>query len=190
MKKNIITIAGKLGSGKSSTGNLLAKKIGYKRFSMGDIQRAYAEKLGMTFAEYCEMQKTNHDIDKKVDQYQKEISEKENFFILDSRLGWYFIPDSFKVFLELPDDIAAQRIMDDASVNVLRQVEQVSSDIEDVKKSLIHRVESERKRYLDLYNIENHFDHSHYDLTVRTDKHSIEEVVDIIQKAYEQWLSL
>jgi cytidylate kinase len=189
MKKKIITIAGKLGSGKSSTGNMLAYNLGYKRFSMGDIQRRYAEELGMTFADYCEMQNTDHSIDKKVDQYQKEISEKEDSFVLDSRLGWYFIPNSFKVFLELPDEIAVERIMSDAHVNTLRRVENISSNAEEVGRSLTHRVDSEKKRYVDLYNIQDHFDHSHYDLVVRTDKHPIEEVVAIIQDAYEQWLS-
>lgn len=189
MKKKIITIAGKLGSGKSSTGNMLAQNLGYERFSMGDIQRKYAEELGMTFADYCEMQKIDHSIDKKVDQYQKKISEEKDSFILDSRLGWYFIPNSFKVFLDIPNEIAAERIMADARVNTLRRVENISSNISHVKKSLVNRVDSEKKRYLDLYNIHNHFDHSHYDIVVRTDKHSIEEVVAIIQNAYKHWLS-
>lgn len=186
MKKEIITIAGKLGSGKSSTGNKLAEIFGYKRFSMGDLQRKYAETLGMDFTSYAEMQKTDHTIDKKIDEYQREIGDTENKFILDSRLGWFFIPESFKVFLDLPIEISAERIMQDAQVNPHRITEVITSK-EDVIERIKHRVDSERVRYKDLYNIENHFDVSHFDIVIDTSTHTLEEVVAIIKESYENW---
>ena len=186
MKKSIITIGGTLGSGKSSTGNTLAGILGLKRFSMGDLQRKYAEQFGMDFTAYCEMQKTDPATDRKVDEYQKEIAKKEDNFILDSRLGWFFIPDSFKVFLTLPVQIAAKRIVDDAKNNPARNVEQIEN-VEDAIQKIEHRIESERERYKNLYGIENHFDLNHYDLVIDTSKHTLPEVVGIIQKAYEAW---
>jgi cytidylate kinase len=185
-KKSIITIGGTLGSGKSSTGNLLAEHLGFQRFSMGDVQREYAKKLNMDFTAFSEMQKTDHTIDKQVDAYQQELADKEDDFILDSRLGWYFIPESFKVFLEVPEEVAAERIMRDAEQNPNRQVEIIETK-EDVIERIHHRVDSERKRYRDLYGIEDHFERSHYDLVIRTDQHNLEEVVAIIREAYEAW---
>ncbi len=186
MRRNIITIGGMPGSGKSSTGKILAKNLGLRTFSMGDVQRQYAENLGMDFTEYSEMQKTDHAIDTKVDEYQTELGHKEDRFILDSRLGWFFIPESFKVFLTLPTIIAAERIVADAKNNPTRKVEEIES-VEDAIQKIQHRVESERERYKKLYDIDDHFDPSHYDLVVDTSKHNQEEVVAIIQEAYEVW---
>ncbi len=186
MKKTIITIGGTLGSGKSSTGNCLADILGFKRYSMGDLQRQYAEKLGMDFSAYSEMQKTDHSIDKKVDEYQKELAEKEDNFILDSRLGWFFIPNSFKVFLTLPIKTAAERIVNDAKNNPTRKVEEIEN-VSDAIQKIEHRIESEKDRYQKLYGIENHFDPQHYDLVIDTSKHALSEVVVIIQEAYESW---
>jgi CMP/dCMP kinase len=187
MKKHIITLAGKPGSGKSSTGTKLAQVLGYKRFSMGDLQRKYSEELGMDFASYSEMQKTDHTIDKKVDEYQKEVGEKEGAFVLDSRLGWYFIPQSFKVLLDLPAEIAVDRIMKDAESNPTRKVEKVETR-EDMITAMNARIDSEKTRYKDLYGIENHFDVNNFDLIVNTEHHTLEDVVGIIQTAYEKWL--
>lgn len=186
MKKEIITIAGRLGSGKSSTGNRLAELLGYRRFSMGDLQRKYSEKLGMDFTSYTEMQKTDHSIDKKIDEYQKEIGETENQFILDSRLGWFFIPESFKVFLDIPIDISADRIMQDAASNPNRATEIIESK-EDVIARIEHRIESEKTRYKDLYNIDDHFNMAHFDIVIDTSKHNLEQVVAIIKEVYENW---
>lgn len=47
----IITISGDIGSGKSTTGKLLAKKLDYKYLSTGAIQRQIAEEMGMTTLE-------------------------------------------------------------------------------------------------------------------------------------------
>lgn len=187
MKKHIITLAGKPGSGKSSTGIKLAEVLGYKRFSMGDLQRNYSEGLGMDLASYSEMQKTDHTIDKKVDEYQREVGEREDNFVLDSRLGWYFIPQSFKVLLDLPAEIAVGRIMKDAESNPTRKVEKVETRGEMVT-AMNARIDSERSRYKDLYAIENHFETSNFDLVVDTQQHNLDEVVGIIQQAYEQWL--
>ena len=153
---------------------------------MGDLQRKYSEDLGMDFASYSEMQKTDHTIDKKIDEYQREIGEVEDNFILDSRLGWYFIPQSFKVLLDLSAEIAVDRIMKDMENNPTRKVEKVDTR-EDMIVAMNARIDSEKIRYQDLYAIANHFDPNNFDLVVDTQQHSLEEVVDIIQKAYEKW---
>lgn len=47
-KKHLITITGKIGSGKSSTVRELAKCLGYETFSAGDTWRALAKERAMT----------------------------------------------------------------------------------------------------------------------------------------------
>jgi cytidylate kinase len=44
--------------------------------------------------------------------YQQELDVNSNI-VLDSRLSWYNQPKSFKVFLQVGDEIAAQRLLND-----------------------------------------------------------------------------
>ncbi len=50
-KKEIITICGSLGSGKSSTAKLVAQKLKYQHFSSGDFMRKIALERGITLNE-------------------------------------------------------------------------------------------------------------------------------------------
>ena len=43
-----ITIGGMPGSGKSTIGKMLAKSLGYKYYSIGEIRRELAQKRGLT----------------------------------------------------------------------------------------------------------------------------------------------
>ncbi len=47
----IITLMGTPGAGKSTLGRLLAQKLGYKQYSMGDLQRRIAQEHGWTINE-------------------------------------------------------------------------------------------------------------------------------------------
>ena len=48
MKKDIITICGGLGSGKSSTARGVAKELGFEHFSSGDFFRQVGLELGLS----------------------------------------------------------------------------------------------------------------------------------------------
>lgn len=185
-KKSIITITGIVGGGKSSTAKLIASLLGFEHYSMGDVQRTYAEKQGITLAELGQQQERDSTIDRNIDQYQKSLGHEKDNFVIDSRLGWYFIPQSFKVFLTLPLDIAGDRIWEDMDKNPSRKVERYSTK-EELIQGLTERINSERKRYFDFYGIKNHLGPRHFNLTVDTSKHTLPEVVAIIKEAYEKW---
>ncbi|MBI2112124.1 AAA family ATPase, partial [Candidatus Woesearchaeota archaeon] len=82
----IITISGTAGSGKSTVGKLLAKKLKYKHYSMGDLQRQIAEQRGITLLELGKLEETDPSIDKELDQKQIQLGKTENKFIIDGRL--------------------------------------------------------------------------------------------------------
>src|ERR1035437_2410244 len=109
-KKHIITIAGKLGSGKSSTAKMVAEILNYKHYSTGDFMRSIADEKGIPLVKFNKIAENDPSIDKILDDRNKEIGNMENI-VLDSRLGFYFIPESFKVFLELDPSIASERIL-------------------------------------------------------------------------------
>ena len=189
-KKHIITIAGKLGSGKSSTAKKVAEILGYKHLSTGDFMRVLAQKRNITLEEFSEVAEKDLSIDEELDNFNKEI-QKEKDVVLDSRLGFHFIPDSFKVFLELSPKIAALRILKDKETNPNRHNEAVSlfnsqkTIITNIKK----RLKSEQKRYKELYKIKDHTSHKNFNLIINTAKIPLEEVSQKIVEEYKKWLN-
>ncbi len=185
MRKEIITIAGTLGSGKSSTADLAAKELGFKRFSSGDFMRKVALELGMSLNELSAKAETDTTIDKMIDDEVRKAGEIEKI-VIDSRLAFHWIPESFKVYLDLPPEIARERILNNLKQNALRQQSEGAMSAEEVYKKIIDRLESEKKRYKELYNVE-HTNKSNYDLVIDTNKNNLRQVVEIIVSEYKKW---
>lgn len=189
-KRNIITLAGKLGSGKSSTAKKVAESLDYKHYSTGDFMRSIANNRGISLSELGTIAESDSSIDKELDDNNLEIGKLEKV-VLDSRLGFYFIPDSFKVFLDLDPDTAAERILEDKKLNNNRNTESDGSfdTKEIIIENISNRLSSERKRYKELYNINDHTSIDNFDLIINTKKLSIDEVSDLIINAYNNWLN-
>lgn len=190
-KKHIITIAGSLGSGKSSTAKKVAGTLGYEHYSTGDFMRSIAESRGVSLGDLSKMAENDPSIDKQLDDHNLEIGNKNNI-VLDSRLGFYFIPNSFKVFLELDPFTAAERILEDKKNNPNRGKEATGSF--DTKESIIEkttkRLLSEKKRYKELYQIEDSTSPLNFDLVINTKEIPIEKVSEKIITEYNNWLSV
>ena len=183
MKKHIITLSGYPGSGKSSTGNGLATKLGYTRFSSGDFMRSIAQERGISLEELGAIAKTDHTIDDAVDAEVRKAGLQENL-VIDSRLAYHWIPEAFKVFLTLNLHTAAERIYH--HIQKEGRVGQDGSSIEEVYRETLARVESERTRYTNIYGL-SYDDPKNYDLVVDTGTHNLEEVIQIILDAYRVW---
>ncbi|MFA7191714.1 MAG: AAA family ATPase [Candidatus Paceibacterota bacterium] len=192
MKKHLITIAGNNGSGKSTTSKKIANTLGYTHKSTGDFMRSIALEKGVTLQELGSIAEKDPTIDKMLDDSNLEIGKMDNV-VLDSRLGFYFIPDSFKVFLKCDSKIAATRFLKSAVENPDRLNENLSKseDVSDIARSFDIRLESEKKRYDDLYGIKDHTDTSNFDLVIDTSlpENSKERVPQIIIEVYNQWLN-
>lgn len=186
MKKEIITIAGALGGGKSSTADKVATKLGYQRFSSGDFMRKLAVEMGISLNELNVKAQTDESIDVKIDEEVKKAGEQSKI-VIDSRLAFHWIPDSFKVYLSLPPEIARERILNNLKENELRRESESSTSPEEIEKKIDARLASEKKRYKDLYGIENHTDPKNFDLVVDTNKNNLEQVVDIVVSEYQKW---
>jgi len=75
-----ITIAGKPGAGKSTITKILAKKLGYKYCSIGDLRGEIAQEHGLTIDELNEIGKKEIWVHEKADQKTIEIGKtKENY---------------------------------------------------------------------------------------------------------------
>src|SRR6266481_6532779 len=110
MKKDIITIGGLLGSGKSSTAKAVASTLEFRHFSSGDLFRQIAAKRDESIEAMNISAEVQRDIDLKVDNLLQEMYRREEKLVIDSRMAWHWMPGSFKVFLVLDPDTAAQRI--------------------------------------------------------------------------------
>ena len=184
--KKIITIAGKLGSGKSSTAKKLATMLCLHHFSSGDFLRKVAEERGMSIKDLMIAAESDPQIDRDIDAVLQAKAHEDNL-IIDSRLAFHWIPDSFKVYLDINPDVAAQRMFYDLETNESRQKSEHSLNLEEMKKNMIERHESDVKRYQSLYNI-NHTDHAHFDLVIDTGlpENDLDTVVKKIISAYMQ----
>ncbi len=158
-----ITLTGNLGSGKSTLSKILEKDYGYEIFSTGKICRAIAEKYGVTVLEMNKMMGEDHKYDHEIDDTTARISREnpDKNILFDSRLAWNFVEKSFKVFLSVSLDVAAQRVKADDQRGAVESY----ASLEDAKQKLRERAETEDARYREIYGIE-YFNYSNYNLVL------------------------
>lgn len=187
MKKEILTIAGDPGSGKSTTADLVAHALKFKRFSSGSLMREMAEKRGITIEQMNYLAETNVEIDHEIDTTIKRIGEEQEKLVIDSRTAWHWIPDSFKVYLTLPPEHAAKRIFNSLHTKASdRTRTEHATSIDNVRESTLARKESEKKRFIERYGIDSS-DASQFDLVLETEVDSPDQVAEKVIKAYTKW---
>ncbi len=186
-KKRIITIAGRPGSGKSTASHALAEQLGYEHFSSGDLFRAIGRERGIDVTQTNRAAEDDAEIDRLVDERLAEIGKTQDGVAIDSRLAWHWIPDSFKVYLDLDLEVAAKRIL--ANIDPIRkQHEHIPDDPKQYAEALAHRLELEQNRYKAKYDVDIS-DRSNFNLVVDTDANNPAQVVEKILKAYHEWLA-
>jgi predicted cytidylate kinase len=172
----IITISGMPGAGKNTIAELLAKKLNLKHYSLGDIMGRMATERGMTLEQLSVKAEKDPTIDKELDERQMQLGKEDNF-VLDSRLGYHFIPQSIKIFLDVDIEQGANRIFKDP-----RPDEKDYSSKKDLIKGIKMRISSEKTRYENYYGL-NHLDKNNYDIIIDTTNLSPEQVVtEILDK--------
>ncbi|MEM9336437.1 MAG: cytidylate kinase family protein [Patescibacteria group bacterium] len=185
-KAQIITISGKPGSGKSSTADRVAEMLGFTRHSSGDFVRKFVKEKGMTLKEYNDHAMDNHSLDERVDEMLRELRDHSEI-IIDSRLGFYWIPESFKVYLDLDMQVAAARIFKDAVSNIGRSKSGLAGSIGEVNNQVKQRMQNERLRFRRRYGVDP-YNSEHFDLIVDTSRHSPETVALTVFDNYKKWL--
>lgn len=178
----ILTINGDIGSGKSTVGKALAHTLGIPYYSTGNILRTLATERNLTILELMNLAKTDPSIDREIDTFQKNLPKTVSDFVIEGRLGWYFIPQAVKLFLRVDPDEAARRIFL-AQQQAERDSEHIYTSIEEVKVSMKKRADGDLERYQTLYGVDP-TDLRHYDFVIdtthKTPQAIVQEILDKI----------
>ncbi|MEJ0053854.1 MAG: cytidylate kinase family protein [bacterium] len=185
MKPQIITIAGSIGSGKSSTAKAVAAALGYEHFSSGDLFRQIAAERGLSIEAMNLSLEERNDVDHGVDELLKNMNGKEKL-VIDSRLAFHWIPESFKVFLYVDPQSAAERIY--AHIRDQGRVSQEGSSAAEIRENTEVRTASETRRYSALYGV-NVYDTTQFDAVINTTHNNLETVVAMVLGAFRGWQS-
>ena len=175
-----ISLAGDLGSGKSTVSEILIKRLGAEYYSTGAIVRSVAEKRGMTVVELNKYMETHPELDNEIDAGIAALSDDPRSLIIDSRMAWHFTKGTFKIYLSTDIETSALRIM---SAN--RKGEHAASLEETISDTRARR-ESEKKRYLEQYGVDIK-DLTNYDLIVDTTYATPEVIAECIVSCFEKW---
>ena len=167
-----ITISGKPGTGKSTVARELALRLKIKHYSAGDFMRQMAEEKKISLLELSVIAEKDRSIDEELDQWQIGLNQEDDF-VIDSRLGFHFIPGSVKIFLDGNDMTRARRILKDKIRN------EANVTIEQTMANMKKRENSEQKRYKEYYDLDLD-DKKHYDLVIDTTHITAEQVVEKI----------
>jgi cytidylate kinase len=155
-------MTGSLGRGKSTVCKQLTERFGLQYFSTGVIQRGLAVKMGMTTYELNKYSETHPEIDEMIDGELKKLSDLSEDMVIDSRMAWHFVRDTYNVFLMTDETVAAERVM-----AASRGPSEGYADTEQARALLKARRVSENSRYLSTYGVDCD-DLLNYDLVVDT----------------------
>jgi cytidylate kinase len=173
----IITISGPPGSGKTTVGKLLAEKLGYAFISTGTVFREMARERGLALAEFGELARKDHGIDKELDRRILALAGENKKLVLEGRLAAHMLHlngiPAFKVWIFAEIETRANRI-----------AERENKPAEQVTDEILVRERCEHDRYRSIYDID--LDSlAVYDCVVHSDAPTAPEVADEILKEME-----
>jgi CMP/dCMP kinase len=167
----IVTVGGQAASGKSTLAERLSGELGFNRVSAGQIMRDMAVEHNMSLLEFSVYAENHPDIDKVIDERQRTAATGD--CIVDGRLSRYFLNPDMSIWLIAPEGVRAERVVGRG---------EKYDNVDDAMADMSARDNSERRRYLDFYDIDLE-DLSAYDLIINTEKFGVEEMVKVAKAA-------
>lgn len=178
-----ITITGRLGSGKSTVAKLIAAKHDYTYYSTGTIMRELAAEAGLSICDYNKRIADDPTEDRKIDNRTREvaIARRDENMVFDSRMAWFFAPDTFKVYVTVDPAVAAAR------VNIDPRPGEPNSEIE-IYHELEERSKVEQARFIKFYGEgADYYNQKNYNLIIDSTTRTAEEVANAIWAAFEAY---
>lgn len=181
----LISITGRLGSGKSTVCDILKERYGFQIYSTGAVQREYARGLGISTLELNQRMAEHPNLDAEIDNMVTKISieRADEKLIFDSRMAWHFAKNTFKIFLTIDPCEAAKRVM----LNQ-RGDEEKYCCVDEACEKLIERSRIERERFKQIYGVD-YYDYNNFNIVIDTTCKTPEEVVALIVENHEKYLA-
>ncbi|MDP5122228.1 MAG: (d)CMP kinase, partial [Spirosomaceae bacterium] len=179
-----ISITGDLGSGKSTVAKEICRILGLNYLSTGLIQRRLGQEKGMDTLEFNKFANNNKEVDEYIDQQLKDVNDKTESYVLDSRLGWHFVNKSFKIYAMAIDEVAATRVLMDG----VRIGEPSSGDLQTKIKQQKERRTIENERFEKIYGIKPSI-FKDFDAIIDTSTATIEEVTSLLIELYQKHIN-
>ena len=178
-----ITITGRLGSGKSTVAKLIAAKHDYTYYSTGTIMRELAAEAGISILEYNQRCVSDPTEDRKIDDRTREVAIrlKDEKLVFDSRMAWFFAPDTFKVYVTVDPAVAARRVGIDPRPG------EPASEVE-IYEELEQRSKVEQARFIKFYGEgADYYNWNNFNLIVDSTNRTAAEVAEVIWQAFEAY---
>lgn len=152
-----VTVSGLPGSGTTTLAEALSSRFDLEHVSSGDVFRAMARERGVTLAEFGRIAEEDPEIDREIDERQREIAREKKDVVMEGRLSGWMVEDAdLRVWLAAPLEVRAERVAD-------REEQTVEEAQDEIEK----RQNSEARRYREIHGIDIG-DLSVYDLVIDT----------------------
>ena len=174
----VITVSGPHGTGKSTYAKSLAKALGLRYVSAGELFRELAKEKKMSLEAFSSLAAQDAAIDKMIDERTKTEARKGGV-VIDAQLGAWMVKDlsNLRLLLVAPDQIRFKRI-----------AERDRTSFEHARKETIAREQIQKERYKKYYAID--VDNlSIYDFKIDTSQHPIDETASMIVAQVQHLLS-
>ena len=175
-----ISLAGDLGSGKSTVSKIIIARTEAEYYSTGTICRQMAAEHGMSIDEFNRYMETHPETDKLIDDGLCALSEDPRSLIIDSRMAFHFVKNTFRVYLTTDPMVSAARILAD------KRAGESFDTVEETAKRVSARRASENFRYFEKYGV-HIMDMQNYDLVLDTTDITPDTVADIILASMAAW---
>lgn len=166
----VIRLSGHPNSGKTTFGSRAAEELGYQYFYAGGIMRTLAAERGMSIEEFYIVLENEPEIDKEVENRQEQLMQRQDNCLVEGRMAPHLrcaFPTINMLFTVDPA-VAYER-----QHSREKYKDQPMSQI---KRELDQRFASEKKRYRDLYKIEDFLDPRYFDIIIDTSLLNPDEV--------------
>ena len=163
----IVTVSGEIGAGKSTVAKALARSLGLRYLSTGEVFREEARRRGLSLAAMGRLAEQDQTIDREIDRMQTDVA-RAGGVLVDSRLSGWLIDGDLRIWFRAPLAVRAARV---AARDGLSTEEALSA--------LRGREESERRRYRAIYQIDL-TDLGRYHVIVDTSIWSAPEIVEAL----------
>ncbi|HIA36405.1 MAG TPA: hypothetical protein EYN89_06605, partial [Flavobacteriales bacterium] len=162
-----LTLSGYVGSGKTTLGKLLAKKLQYNFISIGNRTREFAGNKGMTIVEFQKYCLANPEMDKQLDQDFSKVCNSSENLVIDYRLGFKFIKNSYHIFLRISETAAIERL-------------KTANRAKESYDTINQRNESFKNQFLNSYGVDYTMP-KNYDLVIDVERfNNAEEIIEHI----------